>query len=100
MGENAVMLLGQNASGIYVLRGITAWCGSTIDMVKALNASPHRAAQAVNRAERVAVRRSRRVTPAPSPSQEVLTGTAGAIAAWTAELAAKLAGNGTHSAGR
>ena len=54
MGENAVMLLGQSASGTYVLCGITAlvW----VDMVKALNASPHRAAQAVNRAERVAVR--------------------------------------------
>ena len=39
MGENAVMLLGQSASGVYVLRGIKAlvW----IDMVKALNASPH-----------------------------------------------------------
>ena len=58
MGENAVMLLGQSASGIYVLRGITAlvW----FDMVKALNASPHKVAQAVNRAERVAARLSRR----------------------------------------
>ena len=49
MGENAVMLLGQSASGTYVLRGITAlvW----IDMVKALNASPHKVAQAVNRGQ-------------------------------------------------
>ena len=54
MGENAVTLLGQSAGGTYVLRGITAL--AWIDMVKALNASPHRAAQAVNRAERVALR--------------------------------------------
>ena len=40
---------------------------------------------------------SRKATPAPSPSQEVLTGTAGAIVAWTAELAAELVGDGTLS---
>ena len=95
LGENAVMLLGQSASGIYLLRGITAlvW----IDTVKALNASLHKVVQAVNRAERIAARLSRRGTSALSPSQEVLTGTAGAIAAWTADLAAKLAGDGTLS---
>ena len=35
--------------------------------------------------------------PALSPSHEALTGTVGAVAAWTAELAAELAGNGTLS---
>ena len=64
-----------------MLRGVraTAW----VAMDKELRSTKQRVRQAIGRAERLADRMtSRQGTPAPSPSQAVLTGTNGAIAAW------------------
>ena len=69
MGEDAVMLLGQSALGVYVLRGIRAQ--AWVAMVKALRASPQKVAQAVDRAERIAARMTRMRTSAPRPRRRL-----------------------------
>ena len=72
LAEDAVMLLGQSVQGVYVFRGLraVAW----ITMVKALQASPNKVRQAVDRAERVAARLTRMGMAAPSPSHRAAGG--------------------------
>ena len=78
--EDVVLVLGESAQGIYVIRGLRAsvW----LKVVQTLALSPNAVKAALDRASWVAGRMSMMGYSPPSPPVRALTGMQGAIAAW------------------
>ena len=93
LNEDVVLVLGESAQGIYVLRGLRA--SDWLKIVHVLVASLKAVEIALGRSGRVAGRLSMQGAPAPSLPVAKLTGMDGAIAAWVAKSAADMDADGT-----
>ena len=91
--EDSVMLLCQSAWGASVLRALPVFDWLKILQVTSSNV-PGQADAALLRAERMENRVFQKGVVSPSPPRGKLTGNAGALAAWAAELAEEWADNG------